>query len=122
MARKYRRFKLFKLPDKKSTKLISFYYQALIWFFSSFFNLGYANEVGEAFRPLVHKYWVYSSYGIATLYVLADTADKTIAADKTEKTRIDYQKSKVVKAAVDTLVWQGLASVIIPGMFKPPWF
>lgn len=95
------------LFDKKFTKTTN----RLFYFFS-----GYANEVGEAFRPLVHKYWVHSSYGIASLYVLADTADKTLIADKNEKAAAkDYQKSKVVKAAIDTLIWQALASVVIPG-------
>ncbi len=32
--------------------------------------LGYANEVGEAFRALVHVNWVRASYGVASLYVL----------------------------------------------------
>ena len=38
--------------------------------------LGYANEVGEAFRALVHVNWVRFSYGVASAYVLADTYDK----------------------------------------------
>ena len=32
--------------------------------------LGYANEVGEAFRALIHVNWVRASYGVASLYVL----------------------------------------------------
>ena len=47
-----------------------------------FFCLGYANEVGEAFRPLVHVNWVRLSYGIASAYVLADTLDKTLKMSK----------------------------------------
>ena len=38
--------------------------------------LGYANEVGEAFRSQVHVNWVRASYGVASLYVCADAADK----------------------------------------------
>ena len=38
--------------------------------------LGYANEVGEAFRALVSVKFVYASYGVASAYVLADTYDK----------------------------------------------
>ena len=38
--------------------------------------LGYANEVGEAFRALVNVKLVYASYGLASAYVLADTYDK----------------------------------------------
>jgi fission process protein 1 len=49
---------------------------------NSFFNLGYANEVGEAFRPLIHVNWVRLSYGIASTYVLADTWDKSLKMSK----------------------------------------
>ena len=38
--------------------------------------LGYANEVGEAFRALINVKYVYASYGVASAYVLADTFDK----------------------------------------------
>jgi len=68
--------------------------------------LGYANEVGESFRALVHVNAVRFSYGIAFAYVFADTHDKT-------KKETD-QKRKVM-AAADTLIWQTLASVAIPG-------
>jgi len=52
----------------------------MIFFF--FFFKGYANEVGEAFRPSVHVNWVRLSYGIASAYVLADTLDKTLKVSK----------------------------------------
>jgi len=39
--------------------------------------LGYAVEVGEAFKPSIHVRWVRLIYGIASAYVLADTLDKT---------------------------------------------
>ena len=77
---------------------------------------GYANEVGESFRSLIHVYWVRASYGVASLYVLADTADKTIKAHNIEKGNKEYNKYKVVMTTVDTITWQGLASVIIPGL------
>ena len=32
---------------------------------------GYANELGESFRPLIHHRWVAASYGVAGTYVLA---------------------------------------------------
>ncbi|NXL45268.1 MTFP1 protein, partial [Podilymbus podiceps] len=38
--------------------------------------LGYANEVGESFRPLVPVPVVWASYGVATAYVTADAIDK----------------------------------------------
>lgn len=77
--------------------------------------LGYANEVGEAFRALVHVNWVRLSYGVASAYVLADTNDK---AGKTAKSLPEDEEGRTAKigaAAFDTLLWQALASVIIPG-------
>jgi len=76
--------------------------------------LGYANEVGEAFRALVSVKFVIGTYGVASAYVLADTYDK---ASKAKKQLGDQEgaMSKVGIAAFDTLVWQALASVIIPG-------
>ncbi|NWT02048.1 MTFP1 protein, partial [Mionectes macconnelli] len=59
--------------------------------------LGYANEVGESFRALVPLPVVWASYGVATAY--AHVQDPT----------------RVGVAVVDTFVWQGLASVAIPG-------
>lgn len=82
---------------------------------------GYANEVGESFR-LQYPKFVIPSYLIAFGYCLADSAvatysvmsedDNTIAAAKETK------RPKNVRAAIagfDTLLWQGLASVAIPG-------
>ena len=40
------------------------------------FCVGYANECGEAFRPLVPVELVYLTYFAAISYVLADTVDK----------------------------------------------
>lgn len=39
--------------------------------------LGYANEIGEAFRPVVSSKYVNLSYAVAVAYVMADCADKT---------------------------------------------
>ena len=38
--------------------------------------MGYCNEVGEAFRPLVNVNWVRLSYVGSFGYVFADTYDK----------------------------------------------
>ncbi|XP_012513449.1 PREDICTED: mitochondrial fission process protein 1 isoform X1 [Propithecus coquereli] len=92
--------------------------------------LGYANEVGEAFRSLVPVAVVWLSYGVASSYVLAD------AIDKGKKAGEDFlplppwikclcahqvpspeagRSTRVTVAVVDTFVWQALASVAIPG-------
>ncbi|XP_030625491.1 mitochondrial fission process protein 1 [Chanos chanos] len=76
--------------------------------------LGYANEVGEAFRALVPVSMVWASYVVATAYVSADAMDKGKKAavahgDNPGKT------TRVAVAVVDTFVWQALASVAIPG-------
>lgn len=73
--------------------------------------LGYANEVGEAFRALIHVRWVRASYGVASAYVLADTYDKAAKMSKVPGS----QTKEVAVAAVDTLLWQAFASVIVPG-------
>ena len=71
--------------------------------------LGYANEVGEAFRPLVPVEIVYVSYVLAITYILADTVDKGKqgAADGGGAIRGTL-------GALDTFCWQMLASVLFP--------
>ncbi|XP_049879608.1 mitochondrial fission process protein 1 [Pectinophora gossypiella] len=73
--------------------------------------LGYANEVGEAFRPLIERRFVNYSYGLAFGYVLADTTDKAL-----QKFWHDGRLTKVLWATGDALIWQSLASIIIPGI------
>ena len=77
--------------------------------------MGYANEVGEAFRALVHVNWVRLSYGVASAYVLADTNDKSGKTAATLPQDEEGRTKKIAAAAFDTLLWQALASVIIPG-------
>lgn len=38
---------------------------------------GYANEIGESFRPLIPKIFVHLSYAVAVCYVLAECGDKS---------------------------------------------
>ncbi|XP_067293617.1 mitochondrial fission process protein 1 [Pseudorasbora parva] len=76
--------------------------------------LGYANEVGEAFRALVPVSAVWASYAVATAYVSADALDK----GKKAAAAHGEDSGKAVRvgvAVVDTFVWQALASVAIPG-------
>ncbi|KAJ8670294.1 hypothetical protein QAD02_001553 [Eretmocerus hayati] len=75
--------------------------------------LGYANEVGEAFRSIVSKSIVHSSYVVACGYVLADTAHKGVQVYQADSS-VNKSKNLALSTA-DTLLWQGFASVIIPG-------
>lgn len=104
---------------------------------------GYSNEVGESFRPIIHRSIVQFSYAIAIVYVIADCADKTIKIYQVSLhtssihrrcelppnhiliTCISYSQSPEViggkqigpaaKIAGDVFLWQMFASVIIPG-------
>lgn len=75
--------------------------------------LGYANEVGEAFKSIVPKSFVWASYGIAVTYVLADTGDKAIKVYHADTT--PQRGKNVTTSMLDTFTWQMFASVIIPG-------
>lgn len=79
---------------------------------------GYANEVGESFRYQYPR-CVVPSYLIAFGYCFADAASATYKVMSEENdTTVKETRSKEVRAAIagfDTLMWQGLASVAIPG-------
>lgn len=49
----------------------------MFYTFCFYFVSGYANEVGEAFRPLVPTKAVWFTYGVACAYVGCDAADKS---------------------------------------------
>lgn len=76
--------------------------------------LGYANEVGEAFRSLVPAAVVWLSYGVSSSYVLADAIDKGKKAGEVPSPEAG-RNTRMALAVVDTFVWQSLASVAIPG-------
>ncbi len=93
---------------------------------------GYANEVGEAFRSLVPVNVVRFSYVISTAYVCADTFDKSQRTYRVRDLILDSEsqlfflqlpfsssterRKQVALTAADTLIWQGFASVIVPGI------
>lgn len=77
-----------------------------IWRDSLVRYFGYANEVGEAVRPVAPRL-VIPSYVVSIAYVMGDTRDKGIKARARGK--------PVFPAAADTMIWQALASVIVPG-------
>ena len=72
--------------------------------------LGYANELGEAFGAFISRGLYRLSYGVAGGYAVADAADKGYRS-------LDRGEGEVAagKHFADALVWQGLASVMIPG-------
>ena len=80
-----------------------------IWRDSLLRYIGYANEVGEAFRPIYPRF-VGPSYVIAFSYVGCDTIDKMIKSYKK-----GASNSTTIKQGVDAFLWQTLASVLIPG-------
>ena len=80
-----------------------------IWRDSLLRYLGYANEVGESFRPIYSRF-VAPSYALAFGYVGCDTLDKVYTSYKEGK-----PTGAIVKNGLDAFLWQVLASVIIPG-------
>ena len=70
--------------------------------------LGYANECGEAFRPLIPQAAVSATYAVAFTYVAADASWRA-------RTLPSSSRLGALAEAADTLVWQTLASVAIPG-------
>ncbi|OQR91078.1 hypothetical protein THRCLA_22490 [Thraustotheca clavata] len=74
--------------------------------------LGYANELGESFRPIFPRL-VVPSYAVAGAYVLVDTYDKAMKAEKDAPPTL--KNVYMANAAADTLLWQSMASVVIPG-------
>ncbi|XP_037724479.1 mitochondrial fission process protein 1 [Drosophila subpulchrella] len=73
--------------------------------------MGYSNEIGESFRPLVPKSFVAASYGMAIGYVCTDTFDKAL------RLQMDGASSREVAIkGGDVFGWQMLASVAIPGL------
>ena len=65
--------------------------------------LGYANEVGEAFKPVAPRPFYFGSYAVACAYVGADAKHK-------------YDVDGDAKHGLDALIWQFFASVAVPGL------
>jgi len=80
--------------------------------------LGYANEVGEAFRAFVGASGVFASYAVASGYVLSDAIYQSYRISKSEEANAmspGGKSMRVFVAGAESLVWQSLASVVIPG-------
>ena len=79
---------------------------------------GYLNEVGEAFRPLVPSYLVILSYVLAITYVFSDARSKGL---RTDNHPLNRNSGCGAAAVVDTLAFQFVASIIIPGTIINRW-
>lgn len=75
--------------------------------------LGYSNELGESFRPLIKKSYVHATYGVAIAYVFADTFDKASKSFKKDQSVV-----KAAKIGGDVVLWQILASVSLQFLFQ----
>ena len=85
---------------------------------SSLRYAGYANEVGESFRYQFPKA-VMPSYVIAFGYCCADAASTgcgVFSASNLPEEQKSVRVRNAIRATADTLLWQSLASVMIPGV------
>jgi fission process protein 1 len=79
--------------------------------------LGYLNEVGESFRPIVPSKLVLSTYFISGGYVFADSLLIGWHSYKYDrKTEVDNERKwRFGKAFLQCFVWQIMATELIPG-------
>eukprot|EP01038_Epipyxis_sp_PR26KG_P008031 gene8031-10882_t len=71
--------------------------------------LGYSNEIGEAFHPIVPRLLI-PSYVVAFGYVGADAVNNVIKAKNNNKSL-----KQQITCGCDALIWQTFASVLLPG-------
>ncbi|CAM9794000.1 unnamed protein product [Chrysoparadoxa australica] len=88
--------------------------------------LGYANECGEAFRPVIPEALVLLSYGVAIAYVCADAIAKGWGCARDSKPVYEAEGKTggglcALPATFDVLTFQMLASVIFPGFTINRW-
>lgn len=87
-----------------------------IWRDSWVRYLGYTNEVGESFRHILPRF-VLPSYGISFCYAFGDAFDKARRANQLYSDKGNgLRRANVLSAGLDTMLWQTLASVLIPGL------
>lgn len=79
---------------------------------------GYANEVGEAFRPVVTAPLVTFSYLVAFAYIAADSYSQ--GAKVVDPSSGGWKKPSVL-ASIDSLLFQFMASVIFPSFTINRW-
>eukprot|EP00039_Didymoeca_costata_P030090 m.27852 g.27852 ORF g.27852 m.27852 type:complete len:163 (-) comp7944_c0_seq2:1116-1604(-) len=77
--------------------------------------LGYANELGEAFKHVIPRTGYFGSYAIACTYCAADAVNIGLATSE-KYSNHDEHNERVRDDVIDTVLWQGFASVAIPGL------
>eukprot|EP00300_Choanocystis_sp_HF-7_P040916 c7508_g1_i1.p1 GENE.c7508_g1_i1~~c7508_g1_i1.p1 ORF type:complete len:211 (-),score=23.90 c7508_g1_i1:66-698(-) len=85
--------------------------------------LAYSSDLGESFRPLLPRWIVNATYGVAAAYVLGDVAYQTYAENKRllKLAQVDpsaeSQRLKLnARAACHSATFQTLASLIVPAV------
>eukprot|EP00035_Acanthoeca_spectabilis_P031755 m.15665 g.15665 ORF g.15665 m.15665 type:complete len:198 (-) comp4943_c1_seq1:410-1003(-) len=73
--------------------------------------LGYTNELGEAFKVFIHRRVYFASYLVAGCYCVGDATSRAHRA----YTDLKLPLFEVANTTAEALIWQGLASVAIPG-------
>ena len=86
--------------------------------------LGYANELGEACRPLIPRWLVNATYVVAVAYGSGDVYDKCTATWSSPipshvpaSERHAFNRQRTLRIGVETGIWQLLASVAVPPLF-----
>ncbi|KAI8824111.1 mitochondrial 18 KDa protein-domain-containing protein [Fimicolochytrium jonesii] len=73
--------------------------------------LAYTSDVGEAFRPVVHKNLVNAAYGISFAYVGFD-----VALEGYKAAQRNADKMEIARVVAERGVFQGLASLLLPAL------
>ncbi len=82
---------------------------------SWFRYLGYSNEIGEALRKVTSRHFVNFTYFVEFGYFIADTVHKSHRA-YTDPNIQDNKSYHVIKSSGYTILWQFLATCLIPPM------
>lgn len=79
--------------------------------------LGYANEIRKTFSFIPTR-GVWFTYGVACAYIGCDVADKSINVvfNQIPSENLEERRRIRILSACDALVWQSLASVVLPGI------
>jgi len=96
-------------PSKKQPKEYDIYKDSYLRY------LGYSNEIGEAFRKITSKSFVYFTYLLEFGYFIGDTVHKGHKAYNDPNLTDDQNKHlHVIKQSSYTILWQFFATCLIP--------